>query len=195
MTVLYDVVALAELETDVYADLRDAVYERLSTFECKRSPHLQDFARGKVGRYEQHGHSRTYVFICPVEDSDIDVPAFFTVGMTALDLTKATGSKKKKLSGDISMDITGTYSIAELARSDRYTSSQLPGAVILDEAKQVIAQAKSFVGGRFAVVDARKAVFEALYQPAGFSEIHIASAPLGMEEDDFITAACLIRDW
>ncbi|WP_181137622.1 hypothetical protein [Rathayibacter sp. AY1D1] len=193
--IAYDVIALAELENPAYRDLRDAVYARLEVFACERSPHLQAFARTNVQRYERHGHSRTYVFICADDGAGIDVPAFFTVGMTALDLTRAGSSKQKKFSGDFSMDVTGAYSIAELARSDEYNGNQLPGSVILDEAKNAIAQAKFHVGGRFAVVDARRPVFEALYQPAGFKELHGTEAPVGMDANDFITAACLVRDW
>lgn len=193
--ITYDVLALAELDNEDYRDLREAVYSCLSTFSCHRSTHLQEFARTKVGDYEKHGHSRTYVFICPVGDDDIDVPAFFTVGMTALDLRKASSNKRKKFSGNISVEITGAYSIAELAPSDTYTRVQLPGSVILEEAKHAIARAKAHVGGRFAVVDARRRVFQSLYGPAGFTELHGTDGPIGTTPDDFITAACLLRDW
>ncbi|WP_159084894.1 hypothetical protein [Planctomonas deserti] len=192
--IIYDVFALAELDDPRYSVLREAVIARLEAFECARSEHLQHFARENVHKYENHGHSRTYVLITPSDDEGIDVPAFFTVGMTVLDLSQASNSKRKKLSGGISLDATGAYSIAELARSDRYSRSQLPGSVILDEAKQVIASARLHVGGRFVVVDCRREVFQQLYEPAGFREIHVAQPPAGMESASFLTACCLARD-
>ncbi|MFJ4173470.1 hypothetical protein [Microbacterium sp. NPDC089696] len=190
----YDVFALADVEQEKYQLLAERVQESLAGFECERSPHLQTFARSSVHRYEAHGHSRTYVIITPTQDS-IDVAGFFTVGMTALNLSNATGSAKKKLMGDISLDQTGAYSIAELARSDSYSSAQLPGSTILDEAKEVIKRARSYVAGRFVVVDARQEVFDRLYQPAGFRIIDVAKAPMDMPDVPFVTACAVIKDW
>lgn len=191
----YDVFALANIAGDEYPELRDRVYARLQEFECERSEHLQAFARHTVAKWEQHGHSRTYVLINPVGDGDIDVAGFFTVGMTALDYSNANSSLRKKLSGAVSSKRTGAYSIAELARSDRYTSEDLPGSVILSEAKRVIAEARQYVAGRFAVVDCQPKVFENLYEPAGFRQIDVAEPPKGMEDHNFITACCLVKDW
>jgi hypothetical protein len=190
----YDVFALADIQGDRYRVLADRVVARLSEFECGRSTHLQKFARESVDKWEKHGHSRTYVIITPVDD-DIAVAGFFTVGMTGLDLSQATKSARNKLMGSISLERTGAFSIAELARSDSYTSAQLPGSVILDEAKEVIKRARGYVGGRFVVVDARQKVFDALYEPAGFKRISVAVAPLGMDDTDFVTACCVVVDW
>ncbi|MCK8610128.1 hypothetical protein [Agromyces sp. C10] len=125
----------------------------------------------------------------------VEVAAFFTVGLTSLDLTRASGAAKKKLMGNITMDQTGAYCIAELARSDRFTSEHLPGSVLIDEAKQVVKRARSYVAGRFLVVDAQEKVFERLYEPAGFKRVSVAEAPRGMEDRDFLTACCVIKDW
>lgn len=195
MSLTYDVFSLASVQAEEYGPLRDRVYELLSEFECARSPHLEQFAREKVRRFEHHGNSRTYVLIVPSGDLDIEVAAFFTVGMSSLNLTAASKGSRRKLSGDISIDSTGAFAIAELARSDRFTSEELPGSIILDEAKNVIRKAREHVGGRFAVVDAQPVIFEKLYEPAGFRRIHPAQAPRGMEDKDFITACCVIRDW
>ena len=188
-----DVMALADLRDPQYSILRDRIVERLQAFDCSKSAHLQNFARGEVYRWEAHGHSRTYVMITPDGDDDIDVAAFFTVGMARLDLTKASKSQQKKLCGNISMDQTGAFSIAELARSDRYTNVQLPGAMILESALAVIESARALVGGRFVVVDAQPVVFDALYSKAGFSQIATAASPRGMEDAAFITACRVLR--
>ncbi|MFF1540513.1 hypothetical protein ACFVWL_10555 [Microbacterium sp. NPDC058269] len=189
-----DVVALSSLNDDRYQDLRDAVMQRLGEFDCSRSTHLQNFARGEVHRREAHGHSRTYVMITPEGSEGIDVAAFFTVGMASLDLTKASRSQKNKLSGEFSMDQTGAYSIAELARSDRYSAASLPGPVILRHALSVIESARSLVAGRFVVVDSQRPVFESLYAPAGFKELSVAPSPRGMEDKQFLTSCCVLRD-
>ncbi|WP_455133634.1 hypothetical protein [Microbacterium aurum] len=190
----YDVFALADIRHEKYRDLSDAVDQRLAEFRCHRSAHLQDFARAKVRKWEGHGHSRTYVIVTAREDS-IDVAGFFTVGMTALNFENAAPSVRKKLMGDVSMSHTGAYSIAELARADDYSSEQLPGATILDEAKGVIKRARAYVAGRFVVVDARVEVFERLYAPAGFKRVDVASPPIGMDDVEFVTACAVVKDW
>lgn len=189
-----DVVAMSALNDERYLDLRNAVFQRLDSFECGRSTHLQNFARGEVHRREAHGHSRTYVLITPDDADGIDVAGFFTVGMASLDLTTASKSQKKKLSGEFSMEQTGAYSIAELARSDKYSSGNLPGSVILQHALSVIESARSLVAGRFVVVDSQKPVFESLYEPAGFKHLSVAPSPRGMEDKEFLTSCCVLRD-
>lgn len=190
----YDVFPLADIQQEKYSALADRVNSQLKDFRCERSPHLEKFARSRVHRYEAHGHSRTYVLITPVGDT-VDIAGFFTVGMTALNLKQASASTRKKLMGDITLEQTGAYSIAELARSDQFTSSQLPGATILDEAKEVIKRARAYVAGRFVVVDARVEVFTNLYEPAGFRRVDVAKSPRDMQDVEFITACAMIRDW
>jgi len=128
------------------------------------------------------------------DEFDIDVAAFFTIGMTALNFENANRSLKERLMGSISMKVTGAYSIAELARSDRFTTAQLPGRVILSESMRVIAKAHKHIAGRFVVVDAQRKVFESLYRPNGFSEIDIAEAPRGSDSSDFVTACRMLKD-
>ena len=122
----YDVFALADIQQEKYKLLAERVNDRLDQFRCERSPHLQNFARSSVHKYEAHGHSRTYVMITATGET-IDVAGFFTVGMTALNLSQAGTSARKKLMGDITLEQTGAYSIAELARSDDYSAAQLRG--------------------------------------------------------------------
>lgn len=193
--ILYDVVSLNELTDPKYGVLLEAVEARLAEFKCKRSTHLENFARSGFRKYEEQGHSRTYVLITPTEDEGVDVPAFFTIGMTVLDLSQVSERLRKRLSGQVTLNVTGAYSIAELARHDDYTNAQLPGEVILDEAKRVIVNAREHVAGRFAVVDCKREVLKALYEPAGFKEIQVAESPSSMEETDFITACCVIKKW
>lgn len=188
------VVSLASLNTPKYALLQERVMEKLSEFNCFRSPHLEEYARVSVAKWENHGHSKTYVFIV-ADGDDIAVPAFFAVGMNVLDLSAATKTARKKLMGSISQAQTGAFCITELARSDEFTSLQLSGETILNEARNVIRSARSFVGGRFLVVDSRREVFEKLYSKQGFREIGLATRPKGMEDADFVTSCCVIKDW
>lgn len=93
------------------------------------------------------------------------------------------------------MQHTGAYTIAELARSDRFSAKQLPGSVILDEAKDIIRKSRNLIAGRFLVVDAQEKVFESLYGPAGFTRLAVAEPPKGMPEANFVTGCAVIKDW
>ena len=191
----YDVFSLHSVAAPEYAVIRQLVLDSLSRFECAKSPHLENFARNSVLKYEQNGNSRTYVLVTFSDSGDLDVAAFFTVGMASLDFSKLSNSAKKKLMGDVSKEVSGAYAIAELARSDSYSSSVLPGSMILDEAKKVIFDAHKHVGGRLVVVDTQQVIFDTLYKSAGFRRLHVTKPPKGMEDKDFITAGCLVRDW
>ena len=190
----YEVFPLAVVLEPRFKTVGVAVRARLDSFECANSPHIQEFARQKVHMWERHGNSRTYVLISEL-DGEIDVPAFFTVGVAMLDLQRATGSNRKKLMGDVSMEQAGAFSIAELARSDKYTPAQLPGSVILDEAKEVVKRARGYIGGRFLMVDSQPIIFDKLYAPAGFKKLDVATPPKGMEGTEFVTSCCVIKDW
>lgn len=187
----YDVVSLAELRA--YVDLFDHVKEKLAAFRCSRSEHLQRFANEAVWKYESHGHSRTYVFLTQGEGDGIDVPAFFAVGKAVLNFEHASRSMRKRLMGDISMEVTGAYSIVELARCDSFTHEQLPGRVILREALDVIERARGYIGGRYVVVDSQEVVFDRLYGPEGFKRLALAKSPKGMEDNNFVTSALLLK--
>jgi hypothetical protein len=113
--------------------------------------------------------------------------------MTQLDLSQASKAVRQKLTGRFSHSRTGAYSIAELARDDRYSSTQLPGKTILDEAFSVVGRSRQHVGGRFVVVDAREEVIERLYKPKGFRVVGVAEPPSDMEEVEFKTACCQVK--
>jgi len=187
----YDVAAIADLKT--YPDLLAHIESRLAAFECARSPHLQEFARGGYRNYERHGHSRTYVFMVPSAEHEVDVPAIFSVGQASLDFSKATASHRKRLMGNYSQEHTGGYLIAELARADGYSSRQLPGRVILEEAMAAIHQARRHVGGRFVLVDSQELVAERLYAPYGFRRLALCDPPRGMEQASFVTSVLVIK--
>lgn len=177
-----------------YQTLYGRVKERLQEFKCSRSAHLEKYARNAVDRWERNGHSRTYVFLTAKGD-DIDVAAFFAVGMNVISFSAISKSKKKLLMGDFFVEQTGAFCITELARSDDYSPSQLPGSKILDEAKVVVKRAREYVGGRFLIVDSRREVFNGLYSKHDFKEMGLATPPAGMESEDFVTSCCIIKDW
>jgi hypothetical protein len=190
----YDVFPLSALASDDNSILRDRVKESLATFECSRSPTLEGLARKDVWRRENHGNSKTYLLVT-VRDNTVDVAAFFTLGMGAVDLSDVSPSKKKKLLGNFSAQFVAGFLIAGLARSDRYQSDELPGPVILDEAKRVIAHARKRIGGRYAIVDAQPTVFDKVYAPVGFRQVAVANPPRDQPEQSFNTYMMKITDW
>ena len=176
--------------------MREAVAGELKKFRCNRSAQIEAFAHDSVDRFERDDNLRTYVFVAPaVEGAAMRILGLFAVGMTVLDyFAVVTKSKKKRLMGEVSVEVAGAYSIAELARSDEVSPEELPGKAILDEAVTAIAQAHASVGGRWIAVDCREEVFRALYEPAGFRIFNAkASSPSGMRDVDFLTACCVTK--
>ena len=192
----YDVISYSWLFKNADDDTRQEISEMLTRFECARSPHLEHFARAEIARYERHGNSRSYLLLTELSAGHLEIAGFFAVGISTLDLSKTSRSQRKKFSGDFSQtESVGAYSIAQLARSDKFTSAEIPGTTILREATTVITRARSHVAGRFAVVDAQPKIVDELYSEVGFRVVHGAKAPRGMEDREFVTAACVIRDW
>lgn len=187
----YLVVSLKELAN--HPSLRRHVEDKLASFQCSRSTHLQKYANTGYKRYERYDHTRTYVLLTTSTD-DVEVPAFFSVGKAVLNVSSANNSLKKKLMGDISFEQSGAYSIAELARDDRVSSEDLPGEMILSEALAVIKSARKHIGGRFIIVDSQEKVFESLYQPYGFRKLGLSASPRGMEDKSFVTSVFMAKD-
>lgn len=198
----YAVIPLSAIRDGQSPRLADAVTESLKSFKCSRSKHIQEFITGNVLDLEDGGWVRTFVFLAPTGEDGICVPAFFAVGLTAVQMAdedgKVRGNAKKRLLGgtpQLRSGIVGSYCITDLARSDEYTSQDLPGSLILDEAKKVIRDVQSQCGGRIITVDARPKVFHSLYEPQGFKRLDTRVSPNDDEDDEFIVACCSIKNW
>lgn len=198
----YEVFSLAELRENGDDDvLMLAVKEQLKSFRCSRSSWIQHFISRTVFEYEDAGWARTYVFLSPSDDGGILVPAFFSIGLTSFsrepnqDLSKTKANKLLGSRPNSRDGIVACFCLAELAREDSVSREDLPGSVILDEAKSVISSVQRQCGGRLVALDARPSIFEVLYEPAGFKKIGTRPSPNDTEEEDFVVAACKIGNW
>ncbi|WEV59819.1 hypothetical protein OZX67_04625 [Bifidobacterium sp. ESL0728] len=156
------------------------VYEALQRFECKKSSSVQTFISQKVQAIEESNEGRTYLLTCTGENGTVEVAGFFELCLTSIDFGKMSGKKQKQFKGPYTHlrdNHAGGYCIGELGRSDKYSNNELPGKVILKEARSLIGRSQNVVGGRYALIDARREVFENLYRPAGFKEVATTNVP------------------
>lgn len=198
----YAVIPLSMIRDGRSPSLDEAVAESFKNFRCSRSEHIQEFITENVFGLEDGGWVRTFVFLAPTEEDGICVPAFFAIGLTAVQVAdedgKVRGNAKKKLLGgtpQLRSGVVGSYCITDLARSDEYSSEDLPGSIILDEAKKVIRDVQSQCGGRIITVDARPEVFRSLYEPQGFKQLATRVSPNDDEDGEFVVACCSIKNW
>ncbi|MDF7665130.1 hypothetical protein [Bifidobacterium sp. ESL0745] len=180
-------------------DNKDALetLNALMRFECSRSQSVQSFVANKVEAIEESNEGRTYLLVCKEPDGSVEVAGFFELCLTSIDFGKMSGKKQKQFKGPYTHlrdNHAGGYCIGELGRSDKYSKSELPGKVILKEARSLIGCSQNVVGGRYALIDARREVFENLYRSAGFKEVATTNVPT--EGDmDIVVGVAKISTW
>lgn len=176
-------VSLNTLSDSKYGQLRALVEEQLAYFQCSNSEHHQEFARTKLLTADNNGISRSYVIIHQGSDLQLSVAAYFIVGLRALSLQNLSKSQRTKLMGNWPSNTLGAYYIAELARSDNFSSKDLSGTQILDSAIGVVRSARALIGGRMLMVDSKELVYSRLYSPVGFTKIGSAPGPIGSDQE------------
>ncbi|MCO6558105.1 MAG: hypothetical protein J6575_01455 [Bifidobacterium sp.] len=158
---------------------------------------MQAFISQKVQAIEEPDEGRTYLLTCTEPDGTIEVAGFFELCLTSIDFGKISGKKQKQFKGPYTHlrdNHAGGYCIGELGRSDKYNNNELPGKVILKEARSLIGRSQNVVGGRYALIDARREVFENLYRPAGFKEVTTTNVP--SEGDmDIVVGVAKVAAW
>ena len=85
--------------------------------------------------------------------------AFVTVAITVTDFTTIDVDRRLEIMGRVpgvqSSNFFPGYLVAQLARDDRYTHEDLDASSLLPLAEDMIFDAISVVGGRFAYIDCR----------------------------------------
>ncbi|WEV47519.1 hypothetical protein OZX62_04425 [Bifidobacterium sp. ESL0690] len=174
-----------------------AIFNALKRFECSRSQSVQSFVSNKVEAIEESNEGRTYLLVCKQPDGTVEVAGFFELCLTSIDFGKMSGKKQKQFKGPYTHlrdNHAGGYCIGELGRSDKYSKNELPGKVILKEARSLIGRSQNVVGGRYALIDARREIFENLYRPAGFKEVVTTNVPA--EGDmDIVVGVAKVSTW
>lgn len=170
-------------------DIVHAIECGIQAFCCEKSKYHVDFLQEKAKDHTLHNKSRTYVmvdrnalfnYMDTGDGADCIIAAFFTIGISSILLSdeRISAKRRKKLKTHTFArdDTIRCFVIGELCRSDAFSSTELPGLVILDECLGVIARAQDIVGGRIVLVDSRRKVLDSLYVKRGFQELRPAGS-------------------
>jgi hypothetical protein len=158
----YFIQSLGELlDSNVDQELLD---QKLGEFCCVRDSQLEKFIHRLAVVYEKKGFGRTYlVFDSSFKEQPVPpIAAFFTLAIAATDYSEISKSKKAKVLGSKpgreTFNAFGGILIGQLARDDRYDSSFINGAELLDECERYIEYGRQFLGGRIVYLDCREAL-------------------------------------
>jgi hypothetical protein len=158
----YFIQSLGELlSNDISQELLD---QKLGEFCCTRDSQLEKFIHSLPVVYEKKGFGRTYlVFDLAYGGQPIPpIAAFFTLAITATDYSEISKNKKAKVLGSKpgreTFKAFGGILIGQLARDDRYDSSFINGAELLNECERYIEYGRQFLGGRIVYLDCKEAL-------------------------------------
>lgn len=191
----------------VLSAFQSLLLECINSFTCKKSSYHEDFLKQKAAPNDAVNTSKTYILfntnlleklehkVLSEEEQEFLVIGYYTIGLASLNCEKesiSSTTKKRLRNHHYRKDgAIGCFVIGELCRSDKYTNSDIPGSEILSACIGSIKEAQDIIGGRFVLVESRKAVFDALYAPEGFSVIELTeSHKLG--SDPLISSALKI---
>lgn len=171
----YDVVSLTEL-LELYDEYE--LKEVFKKFSCANEKDLENFLINDAISYETQSKGRT--FLCldseyKESNNDLKVIAYFTLGITSIDLSNFNDNKKKKIVGSFhkraERDNFPAFLIAQLGRSDAYSHEELSGETLLLECFSVLKTAANIVGGKAVILECREHMYEKVYQKLGFKKL------------------------
>ena len=126
-------------------------YEQISTFKCVRNSDLENFILSTALDYEERQISRTFVLFDSTSDC---IVGYFTLSIKSLSTNGMSKSVIKKIDGiSKSRACIHCYLLGQLGISDPYDKFKL-GTLLLDDAYEIIKNARVLVAGRIILVDA-----------------------------------------
>lgn len=131
--------------------------EVLSLFFCPKNSDVETFLRDKAITFEKASRARTYLILDEeaLTDGKIDIIAYFTVSMKALNLREGISKNVRKHLDGLGNKQGSTfvvYLIGQLGKNDNYRS-EIDGKELIAMAIATIKEAYDVVGGRYILVE------------------------------------------
>ena len=131
--------------------------EVLSLFFCSKNSDVETFLRDKAITFEKASRARTYLILDEeaLTDGKIDIIAYFTVSMKALNLREGISKNVRKHLDGLGNKQGSTfvvYLIGQLGKNDNYRS-EIDGKELIAMAIATIKEAYDVVGGRYILVE------------------------------------------
>jgi len=141
----------------------------ISGFSCSKDSAVEKFLKTNALYFEQEGFSRTYLYI--TDETTPRIAAFFTVAITATSLEGIRTSRRKKILGGKpgrdAKDHFGGLLIAQIGRSDGFSTTDINGAEMIEAAEEIIEKGRYYLGGKVIYLDCESALI-GLYKSNGY---------------------------
>jgi hypothetical protein len=163
---------------DARSELLDLL---IGEFSCEKDSDVEAFLKTNAVNYEKIGLSRTYLYI-DTDDRSAPIVAYFSVAIAATSFQGISKSRKAKVlgfkPGRNTKDHFGGILIAQLARSDRFSQSDINGGKMIDDAEDIIEQGRYYLGGKIVYLDCKEPLIE-FYQGNGYALVIPEPYPSG----------------
>jgi hypothetical protein len=161
---------LTSLQEQIKRDAPELIEHKIGSFYCEKDPDVESFLKGNSINYERIGLSRTYLYIDD-EHKSAPIVAYFSIAIAATSFQGISRSRKSKVlgfkPGRDTKDHFGGILVAQLARADDFSSSDINGQEILDDAENIIEQGRYYLGGKIVYLDCKKDLIR-FYQGVGY---------------------------
>jgi hypothetical protein len=153
----------------------------LKEFSCTKEPDVESFLQNYAIQYERIGLARTYLYI--LREGDLShITAYFSIAITATSFEGISKNRKSRVlgfkPGRNTKDHFGGILIGQLARADRYCSSDINGNEMIDDAEDIIEQGRYYIGGKIVYLDCREPLV-GFYQQNGYTLVTPVPYPNG----------------
>lgn len=173
----YSVIALRELLCDDEID-DEKIAKSLKKFSCSKEKDLENFLVKSAVEYEKKENGKTFFVIDneKIKNGEFEIVAFFTTGLSSVDISNLSRSQKKKLLGSVpgrdNLNSYPAYLIGQLGQSDNYCTDDICGEVLLNECVSRIKTAQRVAGGKLVVLECREKLRQ-FYKKQGFKELMV----------------------
>ena len=173
----YKIIPLGEMLNKEEYD-EHLIEKAFKKFSCQREIDLENFLMKKAIPYENTNFGKTHLIIDidKLNNGELVVVAYFTIAQKAVDISKLSKNKKRKLLGEYPgrdyLNSIPTYLIGQLGRCDDYNSCDLSGQQILNECYHAISIATRVVGGNLVVLECRECMYDKFYEKKGFKKLY-----------------------
>ncbi len=180
----YQIISLGELINSDGISV-DKLIDSFKRFSCSREKDLETFLVHKAIEYENIEYGKTYLVIDTnkLDTYTFEIIAFFTVGLTSVDISKMSQKKKKKVLGTLpgrdSKDSVPAFLIGQFGRNENYTKDDITGEVLLAECFEQLKRVQGIVGGKMIVVECRESLLK-FYKKHAFKQIEENASKEGL---------------
>lgn len=137
--------------------------ETLFKFKCGKNADEEDFLHNKAIAFENTNKARTYLLV-----NGSEIIAYYSLAFKSIDLAEVSRQKVKDITaGEVNIKTYPAYLIGHIAKADGVQDKI--GYEMLDNARDLIAVAQKYVGGRLIYIDCKdEKKLNEFYEKYGF---------------------------